>query len=234
MEIMYFGIPREYTPLNDAWVMALVLLCFLILFLTIGHQRKYIGNLSRKFFLPTNKEEKPGQKTSGERSLPFLTTLALICTSGVMLFGYAHCVYDLSGSIYYIWSVLLLCLGAIAGYHLLRWLLYSFANWVFFDPRQRTEWMGGFSLLLVYEAVVTYVLMCVVMFYQLPLQETGLVVAICYGLLRFLFIPYTKRIFFPDFYGFLHLFAYLCTLEILPLLALYRFCMFWGSHLIAR
>ena len=229
-----YGTPRGYTPQDDVWVMGLVLACFLMLMLLVGHQRKYIGKVSRRFFLPTNREEDAGQKTTGERALPFLASLVLVGNTGAMLFAYVSWVYDLEASPLYIWSVLLLCLGAFAGYYLLRWLLYAFVNWVFFDRHKRHLWTSGFALLMIYESVVTFVLMCAAMFLHLPLRETGLAVAICYGLLRIMVIPYTKRIFFPDFYGLLHLFAYLCTLEILPLLALWEFGMYWGSFLVAR
>lgn len=229
-----YGTPRDYTPQDDIWVAGLILACFLILLLVIGHHRRYIGNMSRKFFLPTNREEKPGQKTTGERALPWLSSLALTGAGGLTLFAYVCWVYDLEKSPYYIWSVLLLCVGAFAGYYLVRWLLYSFAGWIFFERQQRQQWTEGFSLLMIYESVVVYVLMCTSMFYHLSLEETGLAVAICYGLLRLAVIPHTKRIFFSNFYGILHLIAYLCTLEFLPLLALWKFGEYWGAHLVAR
>jgi len=229
-----YGTLREYTPLDDVWVMGLVLGCFLALILLIGHQRKYIGKKSRKFFLPTNHEEKSVQKTAGERSLPYFASFILIASSGLMLFVYVNMVYNLEKSKYYIWSVLLLCLGAFAGYYLLRWVLYSFVNWVFFDRHKCRQWMSGFGLLTIYESVLVFVLMCAAMFYHFSFYETGLSIVLAFCLLRILVIPYTKRIFFPDFYGLLHLIAYLCTLEIVPLLALWKFCMFWGSNLIVR
>ncbi len=228
------GTIREYTPLNDVWVMGLVLLCFLALLLCIGHQRKFIGKASRKFFLPTNREEKPGQKTNGERFLPWICSLVLVASSGLMLFTYLCSVYDLEVSRYYIWSILLLCIGGLAGYHLLRWLLYCFVNWIFFERRERTQWMEGFYLMLTFESAVIYVLACVAIFYHLPLDVVVLAVTICYALLRLIVIPCTKRIFFPHFYGFLHFIAYLCTLEVLPLSALWFYCMYWGSNLVAK
>lgn len=229
-----YGTLREYTPQNDALVISLVLGCFLTLMLVIGHQRVFIGKLSRRYFLPTNKEDKMGQKTPGERSLPYLASIVLACSSGLMLFSYVCKVYDLEKSPYYIWSVLLLCLGAFFGYYLIRWLLYSFINWVFFERRLRRQWMMGFGLSMVYESALFFLLLCCAMFYNIPLHLTGIIIAICYGIMRFAFIPGTKRIFFPEFYGILHLFAYLCTLEILPLLALWKFCTYWGCNLIVR
>ena len=230
---MKYGTLRTYTPQDDVWVMLIIVACFLALVLLIGHQRKYIGSLSRKFFMPTNRQEKPAQKTTGEKFLPALTAITLVCSSGLILFAYANINYNLEQSPFYIWSVLLLALGAFGGYYLLRWLLYSFVNWVFFDRHQRQQWKEGFGLLMIYESVVIFVMMCTSMFFHLDLQEMLLLVAICYGLLRLAVIPYTKRIFFPDFYGLLHIITYLCTLEILPMLALYKFCMYWGSLLVA-
>ena len=77
-------------------------------------------------------------------------------------------------------------------------------------------------------------LTCVAIFYHLPLDVVVLAVTICYALLRLIVIPCTKRIFFPHFYGFLHFIAYLCTLEVLPLSALWFYCMYWGSNLVAK
>ncbi len=229
-----YGTLKDYTPQNDIWVTSLVLGCFLVLMLVLGHHRVYLGKLSHKFFLPTNKEDKPGQKTTGERSLPYLTSVTLAGSSGVMLFAYVSSVYDLERSPYYIWSVLLLCLGAVIGYYLIRWILYCFVNWVFFERRQRKQWLSGFGLLMVYESVLCFVLMCCFVFYHVPMYWATLTLTLCYGIMRFWVLLCTKRIFFPKFYGFLHLIAYLCTLEILPLLALWKFCIYWGSNLIAR
>lgn len=228
---MNYGTLRDYTLQDDVWVMALVLGCFLLLVLLIGHKRGYLSKMSRKFLLPTNSEEKAGQKTFGEKALPFFVSLTLIVSTGLLLFGYVYEVYDIEQSRFYIWSVLLLCLGALGGYYVLRALLYWFVNWVFFERRDRRLWMAGYSLMTIYESVIFYIVVCVGLFVRLPLEQMGLIVAICYGLLRLGVIPYTKRIFFPNYYGLLHLFAYLCTLEIIPLLFLYAYCVYWGSHL---
>lgn len=231
---MELGTLREYSPNDDVWVMALVLGCFLVLMLLLGHQRKYIGELAQNFFLPTNRQEKTVQRTTGERYLPIISSFVMICATGLMLFTYVHQVYDLQQSPYSTLLVLGVCIGVFVGYYLLRYLLYSFVNWVFFERSERKLWMSGFVLLSIMETTLAYVLMCAAMFFHLKLQEVGISIAICYGILRFLCIAYTKRIFFPEFYGFLHLIAYLCTLEIVPLLAIWKICEVCGGFLVSR
>lgn len=228
------GTPRDYYPQDDVWVMALVLGSFLLLVLLLGHQRRYIGSMAHKFFLPTNREEKPKLITTWERLLPFFASITMIVSSGLLLYVYIHQAYRIEDTPLGRWGVMGVCLGVFATYHLLRWLLYSFVNWVFFDHRKKRQWMAGYELLLLGETIVTFLLMCAGMFFHLKLLELGWAVAICYGMLRFPLISYTKRIFFPKIYGLLHLIAYLCTLEALPLLVLWKFCEFSATTMALR
>lgn len=110
--------------------------------------------------------------------------------------------------------------ATIALYFMLYFALSGFVNSIFFEQRERNLWRDAETFILLMEAYAFCLLTHLAVF--LPLDVKQMQWAVPGVLLGGLFL-YTyklQRIFFPRYYLIFHLFAYLCTLKILPLLAL--------------
>lgn len=229
------GRTLPYSPLRDNLTMGILMGSFLILVLVIALSRKYLVEQLRNFFIPTNNQDTgKAVKKPSETYTPLVTALALCATNGLLLFAITNEHYNIQAGLLSPTLILGICLGCFAGYHLLRWMLYSFINWIFFSKADRGNWNTGYAFLLTAEGILFYLVALVALNMGWDVKTTAICTVSLYGLTRILLLYHSFRIFFPKSYGFLHLFAYLCTLELIPLLTLWKFMEIFSHELIVK
>lgn len=218
------GRPMHHSFMQSPWAMGGVLLAFIMLTCLIAWYKKYLQEQIRDFFMPTNNQQGlTAVKTPAERYAPFLMVVTSCLNSGLMLFGFIDQWFDLDLGILHHTVVLCLCLAVFTAYNLVRWMLYSFINWIFFNTHKRKSWKEGFSLLSVLESIALLPILIVCINLGWDAEKMTILIVATFTILRILLLYHSYRIFFPKMYGILHLFAYLCTLESVPLALL------WGS-----
>ncbi len=229
------GRDLPYSPLRDNLTLGILIGSFLVLTLVIALSRKYLTEQLRNFFIPTNNQDtaKAVRKPS-ETYTPLATSLTLCATNGLLLFAITNNHYNIQAGLLSPTLILALCLASFAVYHLLRWVLYRFINWIFFSKTDRSYWNTGYSFLLTAEGLLFYLVTLVALNTGWDIKTTAICTVSLYGFTRILLLYHSFRIFFPKSYGFLHLFAYLCTLELIPLLTLWKFMEIFSHELIVK
>lgn len=217
-----YGRPLHHDFMRSPWAMGGLLLAFIVLTCLLAWYKNYLKEQLRDFFMPTNNQQGlTAVKTQAELYAPFLLVVTSCLTSGLLLFGFVDQWFALDLGILHHSVVLAICIGVFTTYNLVRWMLYSFVNWIFFNPASRKSWKEGFSLLSTLEsfALLPITIACINLGWDMKIVT--IIILVTYTLLRFLLLYHSFRIFFPKTYGIVHLFAYLCTLETLPLVTLW-------------
>lgn len=116
---------------------------------------------------------------------------------------------------------------AIAGaYYIFRYAAYKVVGYVFADQDGRRQWIDGFLATEAYTGLLLIIPALLLVF--MPQWHDALVIIslsiICIG--RFLFLTKGVRIFYVNLRSLLYFILYLCTLEIIPVLALYGICVY--------
>lgn len=100
--------------------------------------------------------------------------------------------------------------------------IYSLVNWVFFDSERRKNWMHAYFLLTPLTAFIFYPLALVDLFFD----NSSKIVILC---VIFVVFVYELLLFYKlnsNFrsrkYGFLLIFLYFCSVEVMPALVLWR------------
>lgn len=229
------GQPLPYNLMHDPWAVGLLFGAFLLLLAVYVCCRGYLVDTARRIFVPTNNEEKLKElRTPAQVWAPILAFVALAVWGGLLVTAKATQCYDLYAGIHSPRMVLGGGVACFAAYHLLRRMLYAFVNWIFFEPRQRRQWSDAFGFLLVLEGAIMLLIFGFALQSDWNFENTLLVAVVGLGVLRFLLLYNSFRIFFPKFYGVLHLFAYLCTLELIPLFFLWKILSFLSENLIVK
>lgn len=217
----YTAEPVPYSLRNDNWVTSVILLCFVVLMLVFRGTRQQFSQHLREFFFPPREHKGLfSVRTAVENRFSIFLTLQFSLLGGLVSFAYAQYTYDLGiGQVspYYllfIYSAGFLCYFAIKN------LLYRFVNWVFFERTQQQLWSESITFLFTIESLVFLPVVLVFVYFDLELVKVFFVIALLLFIHRILVLYKAYTIFFPKFYCFLHLFAYLCTLEIVPMLIL--------------
>lgn len=230
-----FGTPLSYSVMGDDGVAGLLLGSFLLILLIVAFSRQYIKRQARRFFIPSNNASQLNAvKTPIETYVPFLASLLLCCNNGLVLYAFIDSQYDLSCGIFRPLQVLGFCISVFLGYNFLRWILFRFVNWVFFERSQKKAWNVGFSFLLMLEAALFYPLVLYALNTGWDMNALIIFIVSAYGILRILLLYHSFRVFFQKTHCLLHLFAYLCTLEMVSVICLWKILMLFSTYLIAK
>lgn len=100
--------------------------------------------------------------------------------------------------------------------------IYSLVNWVFFDSERRKNWMRAYSLLTPLTAFIFYPLALVDLFFENSSEIVILCVIFVVFVYELLLFYKLNSNFRSGEYGFLLIFLYFCSVEVMPALVLWR------------
>ncbi len=230
-----YGVQIPYNYARDNWFSGLLLTCFLILIATLAWSRKYIKAQARDFFMPTNNQKEQKKiKTTFETLTPFIMAGVLGISNGLALFAVTSHKYDLQAGLHSPLLTMALCIGIFITYYLARWLMYKFINWIFFSKSKKRTWTNGFAFLTSLESLLFHPIILLMLNQDFDFDTIGKIAVLTFAFIRICLLYHTYRIFFHKIYGLFHLFAYLCMLEIMPILLLWKFFMVFNTELIAK
>ena len=221
----FSGIPRSYQLWRDDWVTLFVLICFLLLVVV----------LKKDFFFPSKnaqKEEKAENNNSLQTSLFMMFILSIMGGLGMFVFTQNH--LDLFLGQISPYMLIALYIGIWVIYFLTKVILSCFVNWIFFDKTKRKLWQKAVFYLTTAESLLFIPVIIVTVYFNLP-ANISLWIIVAIGLLiKILLLYKTFLIFFSKFYGTLHLIVYFCTLEIMPLLVVFKILIRVTDELIVK
>ncbi len=216
------GDPVPYQFRTDSVVTSLIMLSFFCMVWVISRSRRYLQLQLKQFFRQRQREnlfvERTQTEMRGQVFLIFQTCFLL----GVLFFDYTQerqeQVFNLVSPYWLLGtSVAICCL-----YYLLKISLYSFVNNVFFTARQRAQWSQAYLLCVLGLGVMLLPVTLLVVYFDLSFQNMFVCVLILLLFDKLLLIYKSFSIFFGYTFGWVHLILYFCTLEIVPLLMLFR------------
>ena len=231
----FSGTPRAYLLWRDEWVVLFVLMCFVLLTMIQKRIRRQLSAESKEFFLPSrNSTKKEKNDSNYEQLIPLLMALILSIMGGLGVFMYTQRKMHLFLGQTSPYALIGIYIGIWALYFLFKSLLASFINWIFFDKTKRELWKRSSFFLFGVESLVFFGVIVSTIFLNLsPAIPLWIIVTI--GLvIKLLHLYKTFQIFFPKFYGTLHLIVYFCTLEIMPLLAVFKILIRVTDELIVK
>lgn len=216
--------PLPYRLWRDDWVTGLVLLCFIMLVYIYNQTRRFFHQQKSDFFVsPREREGLFAEKTSIETHASTALFLLLSLIGGLVCYGYSQYTWDLSLGQLDPHYLLGIYAGGFLLYFLLKMVLEKFINWVFFDRFQRRAWNESNSYLIFAESILLFPAIVVSVYVHIPPQYVPWIVLSLLLLVKLLQLYKCYSIFFPKMYGALHLIVYFCTLELMPMMALWYF-----------
>ena len=224
--VSHYGFAPTSTPFrlrSDGWSGLLLLVCLLLAASLVLRLRGKFGELLRGVFLPIpGRTDKPIVDDPLRYSTRLVAVSLLSLTAAMVTFTYTQHAsafflfpetpYILFAALFLLWIV----------YFLTKRMLTGFVNWVFFRSEKIFTWQRAYTFIYVAEAMLSLVLALVVVYQPVPPGDVLLSTSCLVVFVKILLLFKTYQIFFPKMYGSLHLIVYFCTLEIMPLLVLWR------------
>jgi len=220
------GIHRSKTIIYNSWIAIDILILTAVLFILIYRERQFLAFKFREFFSSDNRFFST-QSFSGTNKIGVTVVLILIMANAIgiivtgisalypELFNMLAPKDDMSPSGF---GLAMSVTGMVIVFILLKAVFYAVINWVFFRMDANAKWMQAYFF-------ITSAFAFVFLPFALMTLFVGLTQKVLLFCLVFLFISYEILILYklfvnfkPNKYGFLLIFLYFCTVELLPAL----------------
>lgn len=216
------GDPVPYKLSNDVYVTATLLLSLFMAAFLVSRSMHALGLQIKNFFYNRDRNETLSLKSEGEiKDQVFIVLLESFVLS-LLFFSYAE--FQLNGNFTIVSPYLLLFanLGVFVGYFVVKYAVLWLFNWTFFDEESRNLWLTSYNLVVFAKAVTLIPLVLITLYLDLSHEVCIYATIIILGIYEIMVLYKTKQIFFSAYYGLLPAILYFCTLELLPLLAVWE------------
>ena len=214
------GDPVPYTVMNDNLITSLLLGCIILMLVAISMSGQFIARQAKNFFYPPKNEPTTITETSGEMWFQIFLVVQTCLLLAVIQFFFSLADFGETYSVSH-HRLVLIYSGMFVGYFLLKFFLYHVIHWVFFDKRQNEQWMKSFIFMIALEGVCLFPIALLVSYFDLPVKTTLIYTVVVVILFKILSFYKSFIIFFRQNNHFLQNILYFCTLEAIPLFALW-------------
>lgn len=214
------GDPVPYTIKSDNMITALLLGCFILALVAFSKSRWFIIRQAKNFFRVQRSGTTVITETTNEFRFQFFLAAQTCLLLSLVTFFYAQ---EYNSDTFFVssqYQLIAMFFGIFAGYYILKALLYTFVNWVFFSGRQNEQWMKSYLFISSIEGVVMFPVVVSQAYFGLSVKNTILYIAAVVILSRLLSLYKCFLIFFRQKGIYLQIILYFCALEIMPLLTL--------------
>lgn len=214
------GDPVPYTIKSDNMITALLLGCFILAFVAFSKSRWFIMRQAKNFFRVQRSGTTVMTETTNEFRFQFFLAAQTCLLFSLVTFFYAQ---EFTSDTFLVssqYQLIAMFFGIFAGYYILKSLLYTFLNWVFFSGRQNEQWMKSYLFITSIEGVVMFPVVVSEAYFGLSIKNTVLYIVAVVIMSRLLSLYKCFLIFFRQKGIYLQIILYFCALEIMPLLTL--------------
>lgn len=215
------GIPIPYQLRTDDGITGIVLVCFFILTYVLSNGKHFLLQQLKSFFSTRERSNLFAEETNVDFRYRLLLVLNTCLVMGLLLFEYignqeaaqlhTHPIRWLS-----------IYVGIILAYYVVKYLFYTFINWIFFDKTRCKSWLDSYFLVFILEGLLLFPLLLLVIYFDLSVENKLLFTGIILILGKIMLLYKCGSIFFGKIYRIFYLIVYFCALEIVPCFLLGR------------
>ena len=214
------GDPVPYTIAGDDLITSVLLGCFILATLAITKSGNFIGRQIKNFFRPQSEGTTVITETSSELRFQLFLVLQTCLLYSLLFFLWRQTSFKETFILPH-YQIIGVYTAIFAAYFLLKACLNAAVGWVFFDKKKNEQWMKANLFLTSTEGILIFPSVMLLVYFNLPIGSMVLYTVLVVILGKLLTFYKTYIIFFQRSRGFLQNFLYFCTLEIMPLGALW-------------
>ena len=216
------GTPISYSPRTDDAIALTLLVCFFLSSIALARGKKFLSQQVKDFVLHRERTSIFDSSTAADVRYLLVLVLQTCVLSGITFLNYFH--NTCPALMDHVSSLLLLGIyvGFCLAYFLLKWLLYMFLGWTFFDKNKTNIWLESYSALIYYVGFALFPFVLFLVYFDLSLTNLVIIGSIILIFTKILMFYKWIKLFFHQFSGLFLLILYFCALEIVPCLLLYQ------------
>ena len=228
------GTPISYSPRTDDAIALTLLVCFFLSSIALARGKKFLSQQVKDFVLHRERTSIFDSSTAADVRYLLVLVLQTCVLSGITFLNYFH---DTCPALMdHVSSLLLLGIyvGFCLAYFLLKWLLYMFLGWTFFDKNKTNIWLESYSALIYYVGFALFPFVLFLVYFDLSLTNLVIIGSIILIFTKILMFYKWIKLFFHQFSGLFLLILYFCALEIVPCLLLYQGMIQMNNNLLIK
>jgi len=215
------GIERPYNVKNDNFFSCILLLALLLFVVSLSASSSVIGDKLKHFFRTKNAHDEEVEPVYEMRMM------SLALASGAIAFATFYYFYAVKNGMrffaetYHSYITYGVFFALTALFMQTKYLLYSITNNVFFDKQRHKEWKSDITLINVIESVAIFAILIAMLYMHIDIKIALASILLVLLIVKILAFYKCYQIFFKKISSIFQIILYLCTLEIVPLLALW-------------
>lgn len=226
--------PLPYRMRSDDYVNTALLLAFFLAVLVIARSKHFLRQRIKDFFhSPASSGAGQNAASPEQRGWLFLVFQTCFALS-ILFFNYTQNFQTEVFNRISPYILIGLDVGICVAYYALKTFLYAVVNGTFFKKNKNREWNETYMLVTLGEGVLLLPLALLVVYFNLPFEALRAAFFLVIVLFKLLLLYKCYRIFFNKKSACLHLILYFCTLEITPMLILWRTLVYGNECLVVN
>lgn len=214
------GDPVPYTIAGDNLITSVLLGCFILATLSISKSGNFISRQVKNFFRPQHEGTTVITETSSELRFQFFLVLQTCLLCSLLFFLWRQTSFEETFILPH-YQIIGIYTGIFALYFLLKAGLSAAVGWVFFDKKNNEQWTKSNLFLISTEGILIFPAVMLLVYFSLPIESMVFYTVLVIILAKLLTFYKTYLIFFQRNRAALQNILYFCTLEIMPLGALW-------------
>ena len=191
------GTPISYSPRTDDVIALTLLACFFLSSIALARGKKFLTQQVKDFVLHRERTSIFDSSTAADVRYLLVLVVQTCVLTGIYV-------------------------GFCLAYFLLKWLLYMFLGWVFFDKNKTNMWLESYSTLIYYVGFALFPFVLFLVYFDLNLTNLVIIGLIILIFTKILMFYKWIKLFFHQLSAVFLLILYFCALEIIPCLLLYQ------------
>ena len=216
------GTPISYSPRTDDAIALTLLACFFLSSIALARGKRFLSQQVKDFVLHRERTSIFDSSTAADVRYLLVLVLQTCVLSGITFLNYFHDTYPALMNQVSPLLLLGIYVGFCLAYFLLKWLIYMFLGWTFFDKNKTNIWLESYSALIYYVGFALFPFVLFLVYFDLSLTNLVIIGAIILIFTKILMFYKWIKLFFHQFSGLFLLILYFCALEIVPCLLLYQ------------
>lgn len=224
------GDPIPYTVRSDDTISLLLIISFVIVMVSYAKSKQFIVRQIKSCFYVHNNESSISETSNEIRFQLFMVVLTCLLWSLLQYFFTTHYISTtfILPSQYHLIAIFF---GMNVGYFVLKGLLYSWVNTVFFGRKNNLQWMKTYLFITSVEGVLLYPAVLLQSYFDISIRQVVFYTISAVVFVKLLTFYKSYTIFFSRISLFFQIILYFCALEAVPMATLIGSLAITGNYL---
>lgn len=214
------GRPRHLNGAGDSGLLTILTVLFVVLSVNFKYCPRIFANFFGDLWHIRRRANVFDEHTARENRVLLLLVMQYVACGGLLLYSAVQIFGGVAPAP--IFTATALLMGLMAVYYAVQVCAYSTVGWLFTDADRSRQWLRGFNASQTLAGILLTIPALMTLFYPQAARPTLIAAAGIYLAARAVFVIKGFRIFFNKITGLIYFILYLCTLEIIPAILVYK------------